>query len=423
MTPMMDKIMDFMSTKFAPRVNKLVANPWVSAIQNAMLTGLPLVFVGSIITMISILNNFFDWIPDFSAMSTFSFGMFGLIIAFLIPYYVMENKGHSNKLISGITSLVLYLMLLFPSIGEDGTITFTLSRFGIEGMFIAIIGGLFVAIVMNFMAKKSFFDEDSMIPDFVVQWFDSLLPIAFILFIGWLITVQLQVDFFIVIQEIFHPVAKIVSTFPGFVLSVFIPVFMYSFGISGWAVFPVFYPIYMSNLAENIQAVANGGEAMNVATQESLYALIYIGGTGTTLALSVMMAFLSKSQQLKAIGKAVVVPSIFNINEPLVFGAPIAFNPYLMVPMWINGLVIPSIVYVIMSLGWVTIPSSTYLLWYMPYPIASYFATQDFKAIFWAIAIFALAWAIYYPFFKAYDKSLVVEEQQKAQESSQGNEN
>ncbi|QQP69523.1 PTS sugar transporter subunit IIC [Carnobacterium sp. CS13] len=413
---MMDKIIDFMSNKFAPKVNKLVANPWVSSIQSAMLTGLPLVFVGSIITMVSILRNYFDWVPDFSAMSTFSFGMFGLIVAFLIPYYVMENKGHSNKLIAGITSLVLYLMLLYPSIGEED-ITFTLSRFGIEGMFVAIISGLFVAIVMDFMATKSFFGEDTMIPDFVVEWFDSLIPITVILFVGWLITIQLQIDLFVVIQGIFLPIAQVASTFPGFVLSVFIPVFFYSFGISAWAVFPVFYPIYMSNLAENIQVAASGGGDMQVATQETLYALISIGGVGTTLALAVMMALLSKSQQLKAIGKAVVVPSIFNINEPLVFGAPIAFNPYLMVPMWINGLVVPSLVYMIMSLGWVNIPSATYLLWYMPYPIASYFATQDWRAILWAIAIFALTWMIFYPFFKAYDKSLLIKEQEDAVEA------
>lgn len=82
---MMEKIMNFMSNKFAPRVNRIVANPWVSAIQSSMLTGLPLVFVGSLITIISILNNFFEWMPDLSLMSTFSFGMFGLIIAFLFP--------------------------------------------------------------------------------------------------------------------------------------------------------------------------------------------------------------------------------------------------------------------------------------------------------------------------------------------------
>ncbi|HAM82002.1 PTS sugar transporter subunit IIC [Ornithinibacillus bavariensis] len=410
---MLTKLMNFMSTKFAPRVNKIVANPWVSGIQSSMLTGLPLVFVGSLITMISILNNFFDWMPDLSLMSTFSFGMFGLIIAFFLPYYVMENKGHSdNKLISGATSLVLYLLLLFPTI-EEGQISFTLSRFGIEGMLVAIITGLFVAVIMNFMASKSFFDEDSSIPDFVIRWFDNLLPITLLLFVGWLITIQFQVDLFQVIQSIFKPVAGIVSTYPGFVLSVFIPVFLYSFGISGWAVFPVFYPIYMANLAGNIDAVASGGVAANVATQETLYALIYIGGTGTTLALAIMMAFISRSQQLKAVGKAVVVPSIFNINEPLVFGAPIAFNPYLMVPMWINGLLVPTIVYGIMSWGWVDIPSSTFLLWYMPYPLASYFATQDFMAIIWCIVLFAITWAVFYPFFKVYDKSLLKKEEEE----------
>ncbi|MEK4306307.1 MULTISPECIES: PTS sugar transporter subunit IIC [Oceanobacillus] len=410
---MMEKIMNFMSNKFAPRVNRIVANPWVSAIQSSMLTGLPLVFVGSLITIISILNNFFEWMPDLSLMSTFSFGMFGLIIAFFIPYFVMENKGHSNnKLVSGATSLVLYLLLLFPEI-NDGQITFSLSRFGIEGMLVALVTGLFVAVIMNFMASKSFFDEDSAIPDFVVSWFDNLLPITFILFVGWLATIQFGIDLFQVIQAIFQPIAGIVSTYPGFVLSVFIPVFLYSFGISAWAVFPVFYPMYMANLADNMDAVASGGVATNIATQETLYALISIGGVGTTLALAIMMAFISKSQQLKAIGKAVIVPSVFNINEPVVFGAPIAFNPYLMVPMWINGLLVPTIVYGIMAWGWVAVPSSTFLLWYMPYPIASYFATQDVMAIFWCIVILIITWAVYYPFFKVYDNSLLVKEKEE----------
>ncbi|MDM8101224.1 PTS sugar transporter subunit IIC [Oceanobacillus oncorhynchi] len=410
---MMEKIMNFMSNKFAPRVNRIVANPWVSAIQSSMLTGLPLVFVGSLITIISILNNFFEWMPDLSLMSTFSFGMFGLIIAFFIPYFVMENKGHSNnKLVSGATSLVLYLLLLFPEI-HDGQITFSLSRFGIEGMLVALVTGLFVAVIMNFMASKSFFDEDSAIPDFVVSWFDNLLPITVILFVGWLATIQFGIDLFQVIQASFQPIAGIVSTYPGFVLSVFIPVFLYSFGISAWAVFPVFYPMYMANLAGNMDAVASGEVATNIATQETLYALISIGGVGTTLALAIMMAFISKSQQLKAIGKAVIVPSVFNINEPVVFGAPIAFNPYLMVPMWINGLLVPTIVYGIMAWGWVAVPSSTFLLWYMPYPIASYFATQDVMAIFWCIVILIITWAVYYPFFKVYDNSLLVKEKEE----------
>lgn len=407
----MEKIMNFMTNRFAPKVNKIVKNPWISAIQDSIMAALPLVFVGSLVTVVSLLKNIFKHMPDFSMISNFSFGMFGLIVAFLIPYYLMEKKGHSGqKLISGATSLVLFMMLLFPTLSDDGNITFILSRFGATGMFLAIITGLFVAFVMNFASQKSFFDEDTPIPDFVVGWFDSLLPITFILLIGWFITIFFKIDFFDVVIWIFSPLGKVIQSYPGFVLSVFIPVFLYTFGISGWVMMPAIYPVYMAGLAANAEAVAHGGQAVNIATQETCYAFSSMGGVGTTLALSVMMLLLSRSAQLKAIGKAVFVPSIFNINEPLVFGAPIAFNPYLMVPMWINGLLVPTVAYLVMKIGLVNIPSQTFLLWYMPYPITSYLATQDWRAVIVCLLIFVMTWVVYYPFFRAYDNSLIAEE-------------
>ncbi|MDN6733175.1 MAG: PTS transporter subunit EIIC [Tetragenococcus koreensis] len=411
---MMNKIMDFMTNKFAPKVNKIVKNPWIASIQDSIMTALPLVFVGSIVTVVSLLNNVFNNIPDFSRISDFSFGMFGLVVSFLIPYYLMEKKGNGLKLITGAAGLVLFMMLLYPTITAEGNVTFILERFGATGMFLAIITGLFVSCIMNFAAKHSFFDEDTPIPDFVVGWFNSLLPITFLLLVGWFITVQLNVDFFEIVIYVFQPLAAIVQSYPGFVLSVFIPAFLYTFGISGWVMMPAIYPVYMAGLAENIQAVSNGQEATNIATQETIYAFSSMGGIGTTLALAFMMLILSKSAQLKAIGKAVFVPSIFNINEPLMFGAPVAFNPYLMVPMWINGIIVPSIAYFVMSIGVVSIPTQSFLLWYVPYPIASYLATQDWRAIIVAVAIFVVTWIVFLPFFKAYDNSLLKKEAEEA---------
>ncbi|AYW49866.1 PTS sugar transporter subunit IIC [Tetragenococcus halophilus] len=384
---MMKKIMDFMTNKFAPKVNKIVKNPWVASIQDSIMTALPLVFVGSIVTVFSLLNNVFDNLPDFSRISDFSFGMFGLVVSFLISYYLMEKKGNDLKLITGATGLVLFMMLLYPTV-TAGDVTFILERFGATGMFLAIVTGLFVGCVMNFAAKRSFFDEDTPIPDFVVGWFNSLLPITFLLLVGWFITVQLNIDFFEIIIYIFSPLAAIVQSYPGFVLSVFIPAFLYTFGISGWVMMPAIYPVYMAGLAENIQATANGQEATNIATQETIYAFSSLGGIGTTF---------------------------FNINEPLMFGAPVAFNPYLMVPMWINEIIVPSIAYFVMSIGVVNIPTQSFLLWYIPYPIASYLATQDWRAIIIAIAIFVVTWIVFLPFFKAYDNSLLKKEAQEAE--------
>ncbi|MDN9011994.1 PTS sugar transporter subunit IIC [Brevibacillus laterosporus] len=413
---MMEKIMTFMNESFSPRVNKITKNPWVSSIQDAVMTILPLILVGSLITIVSLLNSVFSWLPDFSLINTFTFGLLGLFVSFLIPYFIMEKKKLDNKkLIAGSTGLALYLFLLSPVILENGQIQFMLDRFGATGMFLSLIVGLFVGFVLVQFSKFSFFSADSSIPDFIVVWFDTLIPITLIMLTGWLIGVQAKIDFFEVILAIFKPLSNIVQSYPGFVLSVFIPAFLYTFGISGWVMMPVIYPVYLSGLAENAQVVASGGTPSNIAVMETLYAFTSMGGIGTTLPLVIMMFFLGKSMRMKAIGQATIVPSIFNINEPLMFGAPIVFNPFLMIPMWITAIVIPSITYWVLHAGWVSIPTKTFMLWYLPMPISSYLATQDWRAIVLAMILFLVAFIIFFPFFKAYD----IQERKKELEVSE----
>ncbi|OZS78255.1 PTS cellobiose transporter subunit IIC, partial [Tetzosporium hominis] len=107
--------MTFMTNSFTPRVNKITKNPWISSIQDSVMTILPLILVGSLITIISLLNNVVLWFPDFSLIHTFTFGLLGIFVAFLIPYFIMEKKKQDNKkLVAGATGLSLYLFLLSP---------------------------------------------------------------------------------------------------------------------------------------------------------------------------------------------------------------------------------------------------------------------------------------------------------------------
>src|SRR5690625_6688231 len=74
--------------------------------------------------------------PDFSTINMYSFGLLGVFVSFLIPYFIMEKKGVNNqKILAGLTSLSLYLMLLIPDFSEDGeAATFVFERFGAVGM-------------------------------------------------------------------------------------------------------------------------------------------------------------------------------------------------------------------------------------------------------------------------------------------------
>lgn len=400
----MQKLFTFMNEKFSPVANRISKNIIVSSIQDSIMTILPLILVGSIVTIVSLINEIVPNTVNLSRISNFSFGMVGICVSFLIPYNIMEkSKLNDKKLLAGATSLSLFLMCIMPEFG-DGTMTFVSSRFGATGLVVAMVCGILVGVIMKFFSKFSFFKKDSGMPDFVIVWFDSLLPILFLLLIGYVSTEILNIDIFNTLLSIFKPLSSIVQTFGGFVLINFIQVFLYSFGISPWLLTPIAYPVYMQAISENAERIVAGQVATNIASNETVYALVTIGGLGATLMLSVLLTFFSKSKRLKAIGKATFIPSIFNINEPLIFGAPVAFNPVLMVGLWVNGIIIPALAYLSMSIGFVGIPTNTFLLWYLPYPIQSFLATGgDWRAVIMCLILMMISFIIWFPFVKIYD--------------------
>lgn len=407
---MMNTLMQFMTNRFSPIANKISKNSWVSSIQDAIMTILPLILVGSIVTVLSLLKNMFPEMPDLSMINSFSFGVVSLGIAYLIPYNILDKKGYeSKKLIAGVTGVALFLIFIEPVMAADGTITFIQSRFGAEGMFVSITAGLITGLVMYLFSKHSFFSDSTAIPDFVVVWFDSLLPITLLLLFGWGMNAT-GVDLFELVFHLFQPLGSILNTFTGFVLFEFSKCFLFSFGISPWILTPISYPILLASITANAELVASGQAASFIASNETNYAFLALGGLGSTITLVIMMLLFSKSQRLKAIGKATLIPSIFNINEPVVFGAPIVLNPYLMVPFWLNALILPAVTYFVLSIGLINIPSQTFLLWYMPIPFSTYMATQDFRAIFLLGLNLVLSFMIYYPFFKLYDTQECKEE-------------
>ncbi|WCG21857.1 PTS transporter subunit EIIC [Vagococcus lutrae] len=406
----MQKVMKFMQTKFAPRVNKITKNVWIASIQDSVMAILPFILVGSLITLVSLINEIKPILPDMSLINSFSFGMLGLFISFLIPYNVLEKKKyHDKKQLSGLTGVTMYLMLIVPTINEQNQITFDFDRFGAAGMFVAIVVGLFVGLIMSTASRFSFFNEDSTLPDFIIVWFDTLIPIFILLFIAWLLLIN-NIDFFDIIVKIFEPLQKIGQSLPGFVIICFLMAFLYSFGISTWVLNPIIFPVMVKGIADNAALVAKGAEAININTQEVLYTgWVAFGGIGYTMPLAILLLF-AKSSTLKAIGKATFAPSLFNINEPIVFGAPIVFNPILMIPMWINGLIMPLITYIVLRAGWVAIPYKAFQLWYLPYPISTYLVNGDWRGVVLFIVLTVLSFIIWYPFFKVYDLQKLKEE-------------
>lgn len=414
----MDKFMGWMTESFAPKVNKFAKNAWVAAIQDAILAGMPMILIGSFATILSIVTTYVSWFPDFSMISTFSFGLFSIFLSYLIPSALMKQKKHTSiEKQAGLAGLAFFLMIVFPTINpETSIISFDINTFGTGGMIAALLAGLFVGLIMDVFTKLKFISEDSALPDFVATWFNTLFPIITVLSIGWLFTFQLKINIYEVINSIFNPLVNLGQGFWGLTILIFLGFsFLYSFGISSWVITPVSYAIMLPAIAENQQLVANGQAATNIFTVEAV-TLVLIGGGGATLSFCIMMAFMAKSQRLRMIGKASIVPSIFNINEPLVFGAPIAFNPILMLPFWINGLLGPILLWIVMKLGLVPIPYMPFQMWYTPAPIAGWLITHSVAGVVFVLVYFMISWIVYFPFFKVYDKQAVQQDLEWAEE-------
>lgn len=408
----MNKFMNWMTNVFSPKVNKFAKNTYIASIQDAILSAIPMLFIGSFATILSIISSYWKWFPDFTNVSQFSFGLFSVFIAYLLPEAIMRHKKQNDVAKqAGLAGLAFFLILVYPTINTNtSSITFNINTLGTGGMIAALISGIFVGWVMGVASKYKFFGEDSALPDFVTVWFNTLLPIIVILIIGWLFTFELKINLYSAINSLFNPLVNLGQSFWGMVIISFLAFsFLYSFGISSWVLYPVQTAICLPAIAQNAEAAANGHAAINLFTNESVN-LFLIGGGGTTLALVIMMAFLAKAPRLRAIGKAALVPGIFNINEPVVFGAPIAFNPILMVPFWIMGLIGPCLVWFAEKIGAIPIPTHLFQLWYLPFPILAWLTTRAVSTVLFVIVLFVISWIIYWPFFKVYDRQVVKED-------------
>ncbi len=118
----------------------------------------------------------------------------------------------------------------------------------------------------------------------------------------------------------------------------------------------------------------------------------------------------SRSAYGKALGKTAIVPAIFNINEPMIFGAPIVLNPMLIIPFIIAPMLNGLIAWFATTMGLVNnvVASSP---WTLPGPIGAFLACgNDWRAAVLSIVLIILSILIYYPFFRMYDKQLLADE-------------
>ena len=275
--------------------------------------------------------------------------------------------------------------------------------------------GLFVAILVTIVSVGYINLEGGGVPPALAESIGNLVPIVIVLVAVATVNAVLLnftgVEIPAIMQLIMTPIVNMVDSIWGVVILALIVMIFWWFGIHDTVITGPLDTFLMNNFTANQAAFAAGTAAVAlpyIVTEPFWWTFMAIGGSGATLGLAILTLF-SKSKQLKTIGKIAIIPSLFNINEPLIFGLPLMYNSTMMLPfilvMPLNGV----ITYIAMNTG-IVAKTFAYASWNMFCPIGGLIDTMDIKALILICALIVIDIIIYFPFFKIYEKQKIKEE-------------
>lgn len=336
----------------------------------------------------------------------------------MIAFYVLLvlSYQYATKLeINAISATVISLMAFLILTPTELYTAIPLAWLGYPGLLGAMLVSWLVPLSIKFLInKKIYIKMPKGVPTIVEDSFASLVP-AFLILVCSIIIANLLLltpfnNFHNVIYTLIQiPLKSIGLSLPAYLFVQVLSTLLMFMGIHGQTTFGVITPLTMAASAENLAALAAGKALPNIITG-SFSVLCQPGGIGGTLGLAFLLAFRAKSQRLKKLGKMSIIPAIFGINEPLVFGVPILLNPLLFIPYVLNPIICTTISYLSIYLGIVPRLSGTEVNWTMPQGISGFLA-QGWQAALLQVILIIITTLIWIPFFKIVDKNTYETEQ------------
>lgn len=439
------KLFRFMNQHLMGPMGKLASFPIVQAVMAAGMASIPFTIVGSMFLIINILPQSFPalagiWAGSFDKVTNLymlangaTMGILSLYFCLVFGYEYTKIQASMHKLdVNPLNGALLSMMAFFMCVpqlifkGGVATLVSTMNdttkiidgyqiaggvtRLGTTGIFTAIIMSIIAVKIYALLVQKNVtIKMPETVPAGVSRSFTALIPTATIAIVVIIINgllVAFNTDIFKIVAIPFGFVTSLTNTWVGLLVIYFIMHALWIVGIHGATIVTSFLtPIVLSNMQDNI----HGANIPFAAEFNNTF--VTIGGSGATLGMVIFIAFFAKSAQLGALGKASVVPALFNINEPILFGMPVVYNPYTAIPFFLAPMASMSLAYFAIKLHMVSAPVAQ-PAWPTPVGLGAFIGTAgDWRAAVLAILCAVVAFIIWFPFIKAYDNKLLIQEQ------------
>ena len=425
-----DKFNVFLEEKFMPVAAKVGSQKHVQAIRDGLVLSMPLTIAGSIFLILAFLpisgyDEFMKGIFGDGWMGKVLYPVRGTfdIMAIFGCIGVSYRLAEKNKVdcLSSVALALMTFMILTPfkvSFMNNTVEAIPLMYTGSAGLFGAIISSIIsVEIYSWFIRKNIVIKMPENVPPAVAKSFVALIP-TLALMIGTLV-VRLILEN-TSLQNV-HELLKVILTTPlktlvgswwGLAIIIAVIQLFWIAGLHGSTIIlGIIGPVLGLLGDQNRLAYEAGAEIPNIIGGPFFDIFISLGGGGGTFALAFLLAFVSRSRQLKEIGKISVGAAFFNINEPIIFGLPIVMNPYLIIPFFITPLVTGLIGYFSVATGLLPKLPGISVPWTTPPLISGYLASiGSFRYVILQVILIVIGMIIYLPFFKAFDNKILEDE-------------
>ncbi|MFV0393644.1 MAG: PTS sugar transporter subunit IIC [Coprobacillaceae bacterium] len=424
---MIETVTNFFETKLNGPMQKLAQQRHLQAVRDGIIATLPLIIVGSFFLIVAMPPIPQDW-----EIYQFLNGNAGTILLpyrmtmFIMTVYATFGIGHSlaksyklDALTGGILATIAFLCTITPVMVAEPTPegvagwVMPMGNLGGGGLFVSIIVSILAVEAYRLTSKSKFkITMPEQVPPAVAKSFEALTPTIVVIVGMATITYFLGFNWHTFVSDLISPVVSAADSLPSVLLLIFLITGFWSFGIHGVSIIgSLARPLWLQLLETNTTALANGSAPTAIAAEPFFQWFVWIGGSGCTIGLAILLAFKTKSKVASSMGKTAFLPAVFNINEPLIFGTPIVLNPILIIPFILTPMVCAIIAWIATSMELVDKVVVT-APWTLPGPIGAYLATGgDWRSIVLSLILIVLSVVIYYPFVKMYDNNLLKEEQ------------
>lgn len=415
--------------KFADFAAKFGNLLYLRTLRDAFATIMPLYILAGIAVLLN--NTVFTWIFSGDALVNIQYwgnalvngtlNISGLLIAATIGYCLSVNRDFDNPLSTAVVAVAGVVVMMpmqveLTSVAETATTdifsdVLTYNNLGTGGMFGGILIGLLISelYIKLSTVKKLQINLGNQVPPAVGKSFNVLIPVMLSLAIFAIFATLLAMtgnDLITLIKNFIQtPLKNIGTSLWGTVVLYTLGNLLWLFGIHQSVIYSsILEPLLIINVQENIAAYAAHEAIPNIINVSQVTSFGLLGGSGSTLCLLIATFIVGRNAATRNVAKLSIVPGLFNINEPVLFGYPIVYNvamaiPFLCVP--IMGIIIS---YFATAVGFMS-HCVTLVPWTTPVLLSGFLATGgDWKAVVVQALVLVLGVLIYMPFVKINDK-------------------